>query len=318
MAYFSESQIAKAKEIDLLTYLQNYCPDELVYEARDTYHTQTHDSLKINNGLWYWFSRGIGGRNALEYLIQVEGYSFTDAVGHLLNQKGLEKKNKVLTKKETNHVFVLPPKSNDNYKVISYLSSRGISKNIINNCIDKNLIYQELGNNNVVFVGYDKENNAKYAGVRGTNSSRFMHDVYGSDKAYSFKLCSNNEKNSVHLFESAIDLLSYATLIEIKNGNYQDYNLLSLSGVYKPAKDIKMSKTPETLSNYLKNNSNIKKIFIHFDNDVAGREATKGVKNSLSDSYEIIDIPPKNGKDVNDFLCYYLKKVNIKCNENCR
>jgi len=48
MAYFTPEQISRAKEIDLLTYLQNFNPDELVYESRNTYHTRTHDSLKIN------------------------------------------------------------------------------------------------------------------------------------------------------------------------------------------------------------------------------------------------------------------------------
>jgi len=72
MAYFTPEQIAKAKEIDLLTYLQNYNPDELKYDSRNSYKTATHDSLKISNGMWYWFSRGIGGKTALEYLIQVE------------------------------------------------------------------------------------------------------------------------------------------------------------------------------------------------------------------------------------------------------
>ena len=78
MAYFTEGQIKKAKEIDLLSYLENCNKDELVYEARGTYHTRSHDSLKISNGMWYWFSRGIGGKTALEYLIQVEKFSFTD------------------------------------------------------------------------------------------------------------------------------------------------------------------------------------------------------------------------------------------------
>ena len=91
MAYFTKEQIAEAKRLDLLTYLQNYNPEELVHESRNSYTTRTHDSLKISNGMWYWFSRGVGGNSALEYLIQVEEYSFTDAVAHILGQRGIEK-----------------------------------------------------------------------------------------------------------------------------------------------------------------------------------------------------------------------------------
>lgn len=310
MAYFTKEQIEKAKAIDVFTYLSNTRPEELVHESRNTYHTRTHDSLKINNGMWYWFSRGIGGKTALEYLIQVEEYSFTDAVGHLINQRGLEKrfipKSNEIDKKER---LVLPEKAPNNDKVISYLQNRGISHNIIDECINKGYIYQEKGKNNVVFVGYDENNNPRYAGVRGTNSSRYMHDAYGSDKTYSFKLESVVKNNTVHLFESAIDLLSYATLKEINKEKYDEENLLSLAGIYQPSKDISSSKVPKTLSNFLKNNNNIDTIILHFDNDDAGRLATKAVQNSLSDSYKIIDEPPKSGKDFNDYLCDYLGLV---------
>ena len=44
------------------------------------YHTLTHDSLKISNGMWHWFSRGIGGKTALDYLIHVKGMEFVPAV----------------------------------------------------------------------------------------------------------------------------------------------------------------------------------------------------------------------------------------------
>lgn len=315
MAYYTPAQIARAKEIDLLSYLQSCNPEELVYDSKNTYRTRTHDSLKINNGKWYWFSRQIGGVTALEYLIQVENYSFTEAVGHLINQKGIEKRTifkQELTEKEKIERLVLPKKAMTNEKVIAYLSSRGISKNIINECIDKGFIYQEYPKNNVVFVGYDEKNNPRYAGVRGTNSSRFMHEAYGSDKTYSFKLESIKENNTIHLFESAIDLLSYATLLELDNRQWDEENLLSLAGIYQPSKDIFSSKTPKTLSNYLKNNDKTDTIILHLDNDEAGRLATKAIINSLSDSYKIIDDPPKNGKDFNDYLCNYLGIINKK------
>lgn len=321
MAYFTPEQIAKAKEIDLLTYLQNNNPDELVYESRNTYHTKTHDSLKISNGMWNWFSREKGGKTALEYLIQVEEYSFTDAVGHLLNQKGLEKKNiskQILTEKEKIERLDLPKKAPNNYKVIAYLKSRGISKSIIDECINKGLIYQEYPKNNVVFVGFDEENNPRYAGVRGTNASRYMHDAYGSDKSYSFKLKSIIKNNAVHLFEGAIDLLSYATFKELKNEKWDEENLLSLAGIYSPSKDILNSKTPKTVSTFLKNNPNIDTIYIHFDNDNAGRIATQALKNSFSDSYKIIDDPPKIGKDFNEYLCRFLNIKSQNSYENYR
>ncbi|MCX4325547.1 MAG: topoisomerase, partial [Lachnospiraceae bacterium] len=64
----TKEQIAKAKEWDLLSYLQTYEPHELKRCGPHEYCTRTHDSLKISHGKWCWNSRGIGGRTALDYL----------------------------------------------------------------------------------------------------------------------------------------------------------------------------------------------------------------------------------------------------------
>lgn len=57
MGYVTPEQIAQAKEWDLLTYLQQYDPHQLVHVGGSTYCTREHDSLKISNGKWNWFSR---------------------------------------------------------------------------------------------------------------------------------------------------------------------------------------------------------------------------------------------------------------------
>ena len=206
-------------------------------------------------------------------------------------------------KKVQNVRLILPKKSTTTDKVMSYLIGRGIDKDIISECIDNRLIYEDLPNHNVVFVGYDKNKVPRYAGVRATNNSRYMKDVYGSHKAFSFKLDSIEKSDTVHLFESAIDLLSYATLNKLENKEWYNDNLLSLAGVYQPAKKIDESKIPLALNYYLNQNQNIKKIYLHFDNDSAGRIATMALKTVLPKQYEVIDDPPKIGKDFNDFLC---------------
>ena len=83
MPYYTEEQIRQARSIDLLTYLQTYEPTELVHVRGNTYCTATHDSLKLSNGKWYWWSRGIGGSTALDYLIKVKGLQFLDAMAVL-------------------------------------------------------------------------------------------------------------------------------------------------------------------------------------------------------------------------------------------
>lgn len=50
--YLSKDQITAAREMDLLTYLRRFEPQELVHIGGDTYATRTHDSLKspMENG----------------------------------------------------------------------------------------------------------------------------------------------------------------------------------------------------------------------------------------------------------------------------
>ena len=44
MSYIAAEDVAKAKEMDLLTYLRNYEPQELVHVSGNTYCTREHDS----------------------------------------------------------------------------------------------------------------------------------------------------------------------------------------------------------------------------------------------------------------------------------
>ena len=321
MAFYSSEEIYKARQLDLFSYLQNYNPDELVKINRNNYCTREHDSLKISNGLWYWFSRGIGGKSALDYLMIVKDYSFVDAVGIILGYMNesppIKYESKVKEKSLRNIKLILPERNDNNNQVINYLVSRGIDKDIILECIDNDLIYEQADNHNVVFVGYDKNNTPRYAGIRATNPTRFMKDAYGSHKGFSFRLESiENNSNSVHLFESAIDLLSYATLLKMNNIEWYNENLLSLSGVYQPSKNIGDSKIPLALNYFLNQHPEINKVVLHLDNDRAGITATNSLKKVLPKKYIVIDNPPPFGKDVNDFLCNKLginnKKKQIK------
>lgn len=315
MAYYPPEIIKEVRQMDLFTYLQNYEPDELVHFNKDTYMTRTHDSLKISNGMWYWFSRGFGGKSALEYLIKVREYSFMEAVEIILGHSQISPPIQYnQPKKEKITELKLPPKNSNNDKVINYLTGRGIDRDIIDECIDNDLIYETFPNHNVVFVGMDKYFKPRYAGVRGTNLSRYMQDAYGSHKAFSFKLEAIEKSDTVHLFESAIDLLSYATLLKMDNREWYNENLLSLAGVYQPSSKIDDSKLPLALNYFLNQHQNIKKVVLHLDNDNAGRLATKALQTIMPKQYEVIDDPPKIGKDINDFLCYK-KQINLNKNK---
>ena len=75
---------------------------------------------------------------------------------------------------------------------------------------------------------------------------------------------------------------------------------------YQPEKELKESKIPVALTTFLKANPQINTIYLHLDNDKAGRLCTAALKELLQKDYKIVDAPPPVGKDVNDFLMSYL------------
>ena len=282
---FDPAVIEQARQIDLLSYLQRYEPSNLNRVAGNVYCTREHDSLKISNGKWYWWSRGIGGYSALDYLMKVRELGFVEAV-----------------KKDEPKVLLLPEKNPNCDKVTEYLFGRGIDYQLIQDCIAEGVIFESRPYHNAVFVGKDESGKPKYAAFRSTLGSSFRQDASGSDKRYSFRLLAREPTDKVHLFEAPIDLLSYATYLKCEGKDYRAANLLSLSGVYQPQKELSESKIPMALSTYLQKNPQIKTIILHLDNDRTGRFCTAALKELLQKDYKIVDAPPPVGKDVNDFL----------------
>lgn len=297
--------IEQARQMDLLSYLRAYEPNNLVRVGGSVYCTREHDSLKISNGKWFWWSRGIGGVSALDYLIKVKDYGFVEAV-EALTGGAVEWTPPQTPKKDESKVLLLPPKNKDCNRVMQYLFGRGIDYQLIQDCIADGTIFESVKYHNAVFVGKDESGTPKYAAYRSTIGSSFKGDASGSDKRYSFRLLARELTDTVHLFEAAIDLLSYATYLKCEGKDYRKENLLSLSGVYQPKKEIQDSKVPIALTTFLKVNPHIKTIILHLDNDKTGRLCTAALKELLKKDYEIVDDPPPVGKDFNDFLLSYL------------
>lgn len=306
MPYIEPEVIAKAKQMDLLTYLQNYEPQELVHVSGNIYCTKAHDSLRISNGKWCWFSQGIGGKSALDYLIKVNGLSFMDAVEQITRQAAVRSPVFSTKEKEKPKVLLLPQASRCATHAVSYLQSRGIDFEMINYCIKTGRLYESTPYHNVVFVGFDKGGTPKYATLRGIGTD-FKGEANGSDKHYSFSLPTAQPNETVHLFESAIDALSYATLLKQYCRQWQNENLLSLAGIYQPKKVIEESRVPAALTRFLEDYPHIKNVTLHLDNDTPGRMAAKAIMTVLPKDYTVIDKPPPSGKDFNDYLLAHLK-----------
>lgn len=305
MSYVNKEQIERAKQWDLLTYLQSFEPYELVRCSRNAYSTRTHDSLKISNDKWFWWSRGIGGRSALDYLIKVRGMSFPDAVLQIDGNPPVHMApaTSAIQQDGSNARLELPEPYKTSNRVVAYLSKRGISRDVIDFCLKTGRLYESRMYHNAIFVGLDLQGTPRYAAIRGTTNTRYMGEAPGSDKRYSFAIPADDNGTELHLFESAIDLLSYCTLETIAGKDWRQSHQLSLAGIYSAKESI----APAALTNYLQSYPEVKRLVFHLDNDEPGRSAAAMIRQLFSQTYEISDEPPF-GKDVNDDLKVHRKQ----------
>lgn len=386
--------IDKALEWSVLDYFNHFEPN-VIHQVGSGYRRKDHPSCCISGDGWLfdWKSRGLSGKGALSYLKQCEGIAFRDAVALLTGEdiSVAREQNDEQVIHKLSIPFALPERNYTNQNVIDYLSSRGISKEVINYCISKGWIYQskeyskavligygeynnplyiaqdtlkklqekeEITNlksyceennlllspialsnmkkiSNAVFVGYDNNNKPAYAAKRGMynktiivdgkeKNKSFRQEVTGSSKQHSFFMRDLSDKSkSIHVFEAAIDAMSYATLIDLYSSNYKTKNLLSLGGAAS-GRESKFSSEdiilPPALQNVLDNKSfNIDTVYIHFDNDKTGQEQAIKLKNKL-DKFGVksqIKLPP-SGKDFNDFLKNTIAKLEQNKSKNAR
>ena len=183
--------------------------------------------------------------------------------------------------------------------VLRYLTGRGIDREILEECIAGGLLYESLPSHSAVFLGFDENKKARCAFFRGTGKDRIMGEAAGSDKQFSFRIEGTGER--VHVFEGAIDLLSYATIRKMNGERWNSDSLLSLGGVYGGSKVVKL---PAALENYLDHHSGTEEIILRLDDDPAGRNAAASIIGRLNGRYHIRDEPPVHGKDYNDELMF--------------
>ena len=142
---------------------------------------------------------------------------------------------------------MLPKSGRSNDRVIDYLMQRGIGIALLRFCISTGRLYEDE-RHNCCFVGFDPQGVPRYTMLRSSNAgSTFLRDVEGSDKRYSFSLPAQRQSNTLYLFESAIDCLSFVELQCMGEGGWTPENYLSLSGVYQPKKELSGTSLPIAL-----------------------------------------------------------------------
>jgi hypothetical protein len=315
MPYFDKTQIAEARQMDLYTYLRANDPFDLVRIGPGVYKLRSHDSLKISNGKWYWWSKSVGGQNAIDYLMLVKDHSFTEAVEMILGQRAYIPARKKPQKQADSgeKILILPARYRNNDLVYEYLTGRGIHRLFAAGLIHAGGIYESRNGDLVsaVFVGVDLDGVPRYAALRGIDSD-YKREAKGSDKRFSFSIPAEHECSIVHVFEGAVDLLSFATLAYEAGCGVRNLHLLSLGGAAGPPKQPGAALLPQALAQYLTDHKDVSVVVLHLDNDEAGRNASAYIASVLPVNIVCKDAPPPKGKDYNNYLMLCREEESLR------
>ncbi len=292
MEEYTREQIQRADDTDLYVFLSGR--GEQFKRCGKEYRWLRHDSVMINKSEWYRFSQNKGG-HAIDFMKEFYGLSFAEAVKELLGEEGVGETNRRTAKEDAGRQKVCPiplpglelPERNESCVIArKYLiEQRKLSEWLIDQMIAKGDIYESKNYHNVVFVGRDKEQNPRYAAMRGTDEKRYRGEAKGSEKIYGFGHIGTNEK--LFVFESPIDLLSYITAVPEE---WEKHSYISLGGLSEKAmKQVYME------------HKNIRSIYLCLDNDEPGNERCRQFVSMIPEELCVFRLEPAK-KDWNECL----------------
>jgi len=310
MAYISSDQLERARQIPVLDYIICYESGN-IKRVGSEYRLWDHESLAVGDKGWYWHSKGIGSKTALDFLTDVRGYRLVDAVCFLLKEqphgqersdtsnKNAPKFSSTQKPKFERTRLSFPRRNVNNNRVIAYLQSRGIDKGVILDCINRGDLYESAYRHDCIFKGRDENGSVRSAAIRSTTST-FKGDTEGSDKKYPFLLPPTKpDSNSVMIFESPIDALSHQTMSTIGLAPQFDGWRLSLGGT-----------SIIGLKNFLYHINQVNHCIICTDNDEAGELAATKIEELTGITIERL-LPPM-GADWNETLLALQKAERTK------
>ena len=320
---YSQSERAAALEVSLTALAQSlgYTP----VRSGKHYSLKEMDSLIIyNDQSWNRWS-GVGNITSgsqIDFLMEFAGItSVPQAIKYLLDFRGYNslnntKYNNHSAKNSSDNVdisntdknMILPPKNENYRRLYAYLmKTRGIDQEIVSEFVHRKLIYEDAEHHNIVFIGYDKNGEAKYAGMRGTADlygHKFKCDVPGNDKNYGVNIVNKNSME-VLVFESVIDSMSFLDIYSRVYNTASNWPNIIVLGMVED----------NPLVTFLNENLHIKSIRFCLDNDEAGHKALYGENNpdgtikriGLIEKYEkqgyrVNVSVPTYGKDFNETL----------------
>jgi hypothetical protein len=293
--------VENARNADMVGFFRTHC-GYTFDTLRNAYRCKEHPSLAVNadRHAWFWHSMDKGGYGPIDYLISIENMPFRKAVETITDAKLITLPK--LYDTEQAPALLLPEKREIPLRLYDYLcEKRGIDGWIVAKLIQEEKLYEDR-RGNVVFVGYDENNEPRFASVRGSfDGQPFRGDCLGSDKRYSFNMPFTHSEQ-LYIFESPIDAMSHGSIDNCFRRNkdaWKRISRLSLAGT-----------TDIALPTYLQMYPQTKELVFCLDNDPAGLEAANVMSSKYSGKGYNVRIEPPYGKDFNIDLIAKLKMIN--------
>lgn len=271
------------------------------------YSLSEHDSVMIDTDKnCFWrnsrFSKGFkgGAGSSIDFYMEFTGETdCKETMKQLAAMYGIGSENPVpmTRQKKTPEVrkkvmtLEMPPKDKDNNEVLKYLVGRGISETVIRYFIDLNMLYQDK-RKNCVFVSSLND----FACIRSTGQKKFLTDCPGCNYEHGFFKAADGATHMI-VAESVIDIMSIMSMFEMEGKDFKKYAYLATSGTNKI----------QSLFNHLKEQKQIKNVWLCNDRDEAGEQADKkaieGMKEiGFSGTWHIKKTPLESFKDWNDYI----------------
>ena len=289
--HYTQEQKDKARTTNLVDLLQRQ-GEHLKRSGAEYQWRDGSNKVTIRGNLWYHQYEEVGG-DAIDFVRKFYNKDYPEAMEYLLNGYGGTLSVAPPVKREPKG-FEMPLRNDNMRRVYAYLlQQRGLSREVVNAFAHKQMIYESLPHHNAVFVGYDTEGVPRHAHKRGTGSqSTYKGNAEGCTPEYSFHW--NGTSNKIFLFEAPIDMLSYISM----NPYQWQTNTYAAS----------CSVADRVLFQCLKDNPNIKEVYICLDNDTAGQTAAKRISDKLFVQGYKTEILTPTHKDWNEDLIILQKE----------
>ena len=155
--------------------------------------------------------------------------------------------------------------------------------------VQRGMLYESGGYHNAVFVGLDPQGQPQHAHKRGTISeSAYKGNVPGSRPEYSFHWMGTGSR--LYLFEAPIDMLSF---ISMNQNDWQRHSYAAACSV-----------SDKVLFQCLKDNPNIRQVFLCLDSDAPGQAAARRIVTKLARQGIQNEILVPTHKDWNEDLLH--------------